>query len=119
MSERRQTTRNRSLLGGRIIFNNRNSSLDCVVRNLSPTGARIVLGSSVTVPDEFELYLPQKGKSRLARMKWRNPSEFGVEFLPETPGTVIETPDVTSRLRRLESEKAALQARVEQLSTAE
>jgi hypothetical protein len=81
MDERRSDVRARSLLGGKIIFNHRNSTMDCVVRNLSATGARIVMSESVIVPNEFELHIPQKGTSYRAQMRWRTATEFGVQFL--------------------------------------
>jgi hypothetical protein len=39
--EQRRSSRNRTLLQGRVVFNNRFSLLDCTVRDLSETGAQI------------------------------------------------------------------------------
>ena len=38
--EKRKSSRARSLLAGRIIFNNRTSVIDCTVRDISDTGAK-------------------------------------------------------------------------------
>jgi len=40
VNERRKTLRGRTCLGGRIAFNRQYSTMDCVVRNLSPNGAQ-------------------------------------------------------------------------------
>jgi hypothetical protein len=118
MPERRSHNRVRSLLGARIVFNNRLSSLDCLIRNLSDTGARLIVSDAVSVPDEFELYLPQRNRTYRAQVRWRTATEFGVHF-PAGEPTAPEPIDVSIRLRRLEAEKAALHARVVQLSSAE
>ena len=40
MKERRSSARQKSFLQGRIYFNNRRSSVDCLIRDYSETGAR-------------------------------------------------------------------------------
>jgi hypothetical protein len=117
MQERRRQTRGRSFLGGRIIFNNRSSSVDCLIRDMSPKGARVRLSMPVMIPDEFELLIPKQGRSFQARVAWRMPDEFGIAFLDDKnqPASL----ELTLQLRKLEAEKTALRARVEQLSCAE
>ena len=53
MSEHRRETRQRVFLKGRVVFNNGSSSLDCLVRDMSPTGARLVMSEATTLPDAF------------------------------------------------------------------
>ena len=60
MIERRALVRHKTLIKGRIYFNNRLSSLDCIVRDVSERGARLQVPESVAVPDAFELFLPNK-----------------------------------------------------------
>lgn len=112
MDERRRSTRSRSLLGARIVFNNRTSTLDCTVRNVSDEGARLVLGAAVAVPDEFDLVISQKERTHRCRIAWRNANEIGVAFLdaPETPL------DAARRIKALEDEKAELKRRIMQLT---
>ena len=81
MQERRATARVRSFIGGRIVFNNRNSSVDCLIRNVSSNGARISLLGAVTIPDEFDLVIPVQSRSCRARIAWRRADEFGVQFI--------------------------------------
>jgi hypothetical protein len=79
--ELRSVPRKRSILGGRIVFNNRCSTLDCVVRDLSETGAKLALDSSATLPSEFELEIPHKAESPSARVMWHKGGACGVSFI--------------------------------------
>jgi hypothetical protein len=71
VDERRTLTRQKSFLQGRIYFNNRRSSIDCLVRDYSETGARLKLSETVTVPEVMELYIPIAKRHR-ARVEWRS-----------------------------------------------
>ncbi len=127
MTERRAAARLRSLLRGRIVFNNGNSTLDCTIREISPDGARLELADVVTVPDRFDLLIPQKGDTSRAVIVWRRENCIGVTFeragVPTEPGTSADT---LARLRQLEAETvelrrlvADLQAEVRQLTARE
>jgi hypothetical protein len=117
MAERRNDSRSRSFLGARIIFNGRNSTIDCLIRNISPTGARLLLDDNVVIPNEFELQIPKQDRSFQARLAWRRGGEFGVQFVEDEATSASVTADLAAKLRRLEDEKAALRARVAQLSS--
>jgi hypothetical protein len=80
MDEHRKEPRSRALKTGKIIFNNRFSVVDCTVRNLSPSGAKLVVGDQAAVPDEFELTFPADGSSRACRVMGRRMNEIGVAF---------------------------------------
>jgi len=45
MPEARRSGRLRTLFGAQIIFNNRTSVIDCAIKNISATGARLVLAN--------------------------------------------------------------------------
>ena len=59
--ERRGSPRRRVLKGSIILFNDRHSTLPCTVRDLSATGARVRVESSVTAPDAFILLIELDG----------------------------------------------------------
>ena len=63
--QRRTSERKRALLGARILFNSRASVFDCMIRDLSDTGARFVLGHPIPLPSEFELEIPSRACRRL------------------------------------------------------
>ncbi len=111
MSEARRSERIRAFLGAKIIFNNRMSIVDCVVRNISATGAKLALAGSLPITGEFELQIPQKGCSYRARLVWRNSEGVGVEFI-----TADVQKSTEARLREIEIENAHLKERVLGLS---
>jgi hypothetical protein len=80
MGERRQSARQKSFLRGCVYFNKRRSTLDCLIRDISSEGARIIFSDSVNVPDIVELYIPQKEQTVRARVQWRHGDEIGLAF---------------------------------------
>lgn len=78
--DRRNSTRKRTLLKGRIIFNNRCSVIECTIRDISETGAKISFAHPTPLPAEFELDIPSKGPPVRARVMWSNGKECGVFF---------------------------------------
>jgi len=80
MEERRKAPRGRTYLAGRIVFNHKTSTTDCIVRNWSSEGARIVFSDLSAIPDAFEFLVPGRGERHEAQVVWRHASEAGVRF---------------------------------------
>ncbi|WP_375408456.1 PilZ domain-containing protein [uncultured Methylobacterium sp.] len=80
MSEHRRETRQRTFLKGRIIFNNGASSMDCLVRDMSMSGARLALSQSAVLPEAFDLYIPQKERTYRSSLRWRRSDGIGITF---------------------------------------
>ncbi len=121
MQEERRAERAKSLLRARIIYNHRLSTIDCVVKNISTSGAKLALGEAMTVPSEFDLDIPQKGKIYHARMIWRDANAIGVEFTQseaqhEDAAQDLSPHDVETRLRALQIQNGELKIRVQTLS---
>ena len=57
---REATPKRRTFKPAKIVLNGRNSVIDCVVRELSDSGALLQIPSEAGVPDEFELALGNK-----------------------------------------------------------
>jgi hypothetical protein len=88
MEERRASHRGRTCRGGKILFNNRRSVLDCMIRNLSPEGACLQVESLVGVPATFDLLIDGEDAPRPCRLAWQSHHRAGVEFArrqSETP----------------------------------
>jgi len=117
--ERRSLVRKRSFLQGRLYFNNRRSSLDCLVRDISSQGAKLKVSDSVAVPDIVELYIPNKDETYRAKVQWRTGLELGLTFDgdQEAPSIVpgVAPADLPERVRRLESEVASLHRKLNEL----
>src|SRR3989304_2702125 len=112
----RKAVRQKSFLRGMIYFNNRRSSFDCLIRDITPEGARLVFSSAVTTPDVIELHVPHKEQTLSARVMWRNGEEIGVSFAQAaTTDQPAEAGDLSQRVARLEGEIAALKRIVKKL----
>jgi hypothetical protein len=120
--DRRIAMRQKSFLQGRIYYNNRRSSLDCLVRDISPTGARLKFSGSVTVPELVELFIPNKDESYRARVQWNRGDEIGVGFVREEAESAPAShsnPEATlaERMQKLEAEVGQLRRLIKELKT--
>ena len=64
--ERRRELRARTLKSARILLNHHQSVIDCVVRNLSPTGACLKVETTLGIPDRFIEHGSREGCLRAA-----------------------------------------------------
>jgi len=113
MSERRQNLRQKSFLRGRIDFHDGRFSLDCMIRDLSHDGARIIFGdfaAAMKIPDIVDLHVPQKKRTSRAFVTWRHSDEIGLAFskTERADSPVSTDPDLAERVTNLESEIVTL-----------
>lgn len=110
MQNRRQAVRGRTYLGARIVFNHRYSSMDCLVRDLSTAGAKLIVSASVTVPIEFDLEFGRSQETRRVRIAWRSGDELGVVFADQAASSEVIPLDVHRKLKAAEMERDRLRA---------
>jgi hypothetical protein len=79
-NERRTNPRQKRLNGAKIVFNNNSSVIDCIVRDLSPQGARLLIASPVGIPDRFDLRMDRNGVCHPSKVAWRANDQIGVHF---------------------------------------
>ena len=116
--ERRTLLRQRSFLQGRLYFNNRRSSLDCLVRDISSQGAKLKVSDSIAIPEIVELYIPNKDETYRAKVQWRTGFEIGVTFENDDAPSIVPSAgptDLLDRVRRLEAEVASLHRKLNDL----
>lgn len=114
--ERRKDIRTPSYLGGRVAFNHLYATTDCLIRNISPKGCRLVFAETTALPATFVLSIPTREQALNARVIWRTEKEAGVVFdVPEAvqPASL----DMARKIKRLEEEKRLLQIRLQELSS--
>jgi hypothetical protein len=120
-SDRRRTARQKSFLRGLIYFNNRRSVADCLIRDISPTGARLIFSDTIVTPDVLDLYIPQKEQTLRSQVVWRSGHEVGVAFPqphhPEPAATSAPGVDLAERVAKLESEVMALKRALKKLQS--
>lgn len=78
--ERRRDERKPTLLGAKVVFNDRRSTMNCRVRNLGAHGARLRFDGPPLVPSHFELIIEQMDRRHIARRVWVSANDMGVAF---------------------------------------
>ncbi|MHB1102377.1 MAG: PilZ domain-containing protein [Devosia sp.] len=81
-ADNRAAPRRKTLKGGRIIFNAGRSTIDCTIRDLSSTGAKLQVNSVVGIPNTFDLSISGVDRQP-CKVVWRSLRELGVEFQPK------------------------------------
>ena len=81
MGERRANPRQRRLNVAKIVFNNNASVIDCVVRDVSPEGAQLLVASSIGIPDSFDLRIARNDAHHPSKVAWKSNDRIGVIFL--------------------------------------
>jgi hypothetical protein len=81
--DHRRASRHRVLKEGKIVMLNNWSVVDCSVRDLSDTGARIRCKDQSAVPTDFKLLLLAENRIRDARVVWRKDDQLGLQFTGE------------------------------------
>ena len=120
MQERRRATRQKSFLRGNIQFNNGRNSADCLIRDITTFGARLVCSDSITTPDVIDVYIPQKEQTFRAHVIWRHGQEMGVAFAQAAAAGTADHPhdlDLAARVERLENELAGMKKLLKRLKT--
>jgi hypothetical protein len=113
MLDRRKAQRWPAYLGGKIIFPQRMAVADCLVRNISAQGAKLVVHNACFVPDEFELLIPCKRAEYRVRPRWRQADQMGVEIAPPHATDVPVPLSYVRRVKRLEEENERLKKRLQ------
>ena len=80
--EKRSSQRIPTLLKGRAICRPDDAPVECLIVDVSGTGASLqfVNGGISTLPDRFELHVVKTGERPVVRVAWRNVDEMGVKF---------------------------------------
>ena len=122
MTERRQKSRKKAYMQGRIFFNNRRTSIDCLIRDISEQGAKLRFSAAVATPDVVELYVPSRDESYRARIEWRVGEEVGVSFevadAPPLAPDAAPAGDWAARIHKIERDVASLRRKFNELSAA-
>ncbi len=120
MQERRRSTRHRSYLGGKMVFNSPSSIVDCLIRNLTDEGARVECPPFTLLPRDVDLTIECKGLQTRARVVWRKNAQVGLAFAtsPTRVGSADNVvPIGTAHLiAKLQAANADLRRRVARLS---
>ena len=119
MDDRRHQPRHRTFLQGRVFYNNRRSSADCIIRELTDEGARLSFTDPVTLPHAFELHIPNRDQTYRVETIWNHGGEVGVTFGKHGEATIApamgQDSPLAERIEKLEKELAALKRRISEM----
>ena len=115
MQDRRQSARDKVIYGGVAEVDESGVTRECVVRNISETGANIEFSNLVRFPKEkMSLTIARKGRSFLAKVVWWRDNFVGIAFSSDRPYE-LPVSDLEERLRESEKKKRQLQRRINEL----
>ena len=80
MGDKRSATRTKTMRIGKIIYNNLMSVTNCSIADLSDTGCRITIVTTVGIPNCFTLHIINGNLKRECEVVWRKHGEMGVRF---------------------------------------
>jgi hypothetical protein len=125
MDERRHTPRHRTFLQGRVYYNNRRQSADCIIRELTDEGARLSFTDPVALPHAFELHIPNRDQTLRVETVWNHGTDVGVAFVRTdthsapsiAPGAHASAQELSlvERIEKLEKELAVLRRRISEV----
>jgi len=80
--EHRVAQRHRVLKAGKIVLDDW-GLIDCQIRDVSETGAKIRVENTASVPQKFRLLIIADNTIRPVQVAWKLQNTFGVAFLSE------------------------------------
>jgi hypothetical protein len=84
MENKRNNNRHRILKAGSITFNG--SGIDCIIRNISETGAALEVESQIGIPPIFDLVIAADHFTQRCRVTWRREKRIGIVFNSDSNG---------------------------------
>jgi PilZ domain len=110
MTEKRHASRHKSFLRGYMYIGKSPFPVECLVRDISDTGARLKYSGLILASDIINLHIPNKGQILRAKVQWREAGEIGISFVSNSVvnGVASGDSDLIDRVARLEAEIAAL-----------
>lgn len=79
--DKRHDQRRRTFKGGKILFNQDRSVIDCTVKNLSEGGAALLVESTIGIPAEFNLLISPDHVLKACKVVWKTDTQIGVSFV--------------------------------------
>ncbi len=83
---KRVATRRRVLKGAKIVSMDMQTVVDCTIRDISETGAKLNVQHQMGIPERFQFFQISENTLRPATVVWRTEKQLGVNFTgPPTP----------------------------------
>ncbi len=99
-ADRRSSQRRKAFLPAKVILCGGACSVDCVIRNISDSGAGIEFAANQIIPNQLFLIDMRSGTAYKTEVKWRKPKSAGLRFL-QTISLRRSVPEEVLHLKRL------------------
>lgn len=96
MIDRREAKRERIHQSANVVFNGRQTVLDCTLRNHSETGALVRMSDWIALPRTFEIDIADQEHSLRVRQCWRRGDDVGVVFMTIEDSAPAEPVDLAA-----------------------
>lgn len=80
MKDLREQKRIRSIKGARAIVAASGTGFDCVIKDISGSGARIEFDDLITLGSRFQLHIKKENKTMRVSTSWQRGRQAGVRF---------------------------------------
>lgn len=80
MKDIREEKRMRSIKGARAIVADSGVGFDCIIRNISGSGACVEFDDLITLGPRFQLHIKTENKTVRASTSWQRGRQAGVQF---------------------------------------
>jgi len=80
---KRVARRSRVLKGAKLVHMRNWSLVDCTIKDISLTGAKLICGDQYSVPEEFRFLIPSDNTIQPAKVVWRKNNMLGIVFTGE------------------------------------
>lgn len=81
MAQRRSEIRHEVQIGGKLIWSDGARIMDCVIVDLSTSGACVETASTAILPEKLDLFEGKSGNVFECQVRWKNVSRAGLLFL--------------------------------------
>jgi PilZ domain len=86
--QRRVAKRQRVLKSAKIVLDDWRS-IDCTLRDVSETGAKIIITSTSNIPQKFRVFFAADSTIRDAQIAWKQHDMLGVHFTSEAKSCAL------------------------------
>jgi hypothetical protein len=114
IEQRGSPRHNRCFFRAFVYFAGNHTAVECIVRDISDTGARLQFPRPQKPAQSLDLYIPIKGQSYHSNVRWEDGNELGVAFYTSA-NAEAENIGIDERMNRLEAEIAVLRQAVKHL----
>lgn len=108
-------SRGHTFLAGKVISNFGQSSIDCVVRQVSEGGAVIELETVLGVPEYFHLLILGEGPPAPCKRTWQSEKQIGLTFDKTTAASVTHHPERRNADPVIRTQMLALRAALDEI----